>query len=97
MTKLKDRPFALIGVNVNESESKNLKERMDKEKMNWRSFVHQDAINAKWNPGTPCYYVLDPKGVIRYKWVGAPGEKAIDTALEKLIHEAGANGKKPPR
>ena len=25
-----------------------------------------------------------------------PGEKAIDTALEKLIHEAEANGKKPP-
>ena len=96
MTKWKDRPFALIGVNVNESESKNLKERMDKEKMNWRSFAHQDAINAKWNPSTPGYYVLDPKGVIRYKWIGAPGEKAIDTALEKLINEAEANRKKSP-
>jgi hypothetical protein len=53
--------------------------------MNWRSFAHQEAINAKWSPSTPSYYVLDPKGVIRYKWVGAPGEKAIDTALEKLI------------
>jgi hypothetical protein len=93
---LKDRPFALIGVNVNESESKNLKERMDKEKMNWRSFAPQDAINAQWNPSTPCYYVLDPKGVIRYKWVGAPGEKAIDTALEKLINEAEVNRKKSP-
>ena len=96
MTKLKDRPFALIGVNVNESESRNLRERMDKEKMNWRSFAHQDAINAKWNPSTPGYYVLDPKGMIRYKWIGAPGEKAIDTALEKLISEAEANRKKSP-
>ena len=96
MTKLQNRPFALIGVNVNESESRNLKERMDKEKMNWRSFAHQDAINAQWNPSTPCYYVLDPKGVIRHKWVGAPGEKAIDTALEKLISEAEANRKKSP-
>jgi nitrogen regulatory protein PII-like uncharacterized protein len=93
---LKDRPFALIGVNVNESESKNLKERMAKEKMNWRSFAHQDAINAHWNPSTPGYYVLDAKGVIRHKWVGAPGEKAIDTALEKLLHEAEGNGKKSP-
>jgi hypothetical protein len=93
VTKLKDRPFALIGVNVNGFETKNLKERMDKEKMNWRSFAHQNEINAKWNPSTPSYYVLDPKGVIRHKWVGAPGEKAIDTALEKLIHEAEANGK----
>jgi hypothetical protein len=93
---LKDRPFALIGVNVNDFESKNLKERMDKEKMNWRSFAHQEEINDKWNASTPGYYVLDPRGVIRYKWVGAPGEKAIDTALEKLINEAETNGKKSP-
>jgi len=69
---------------------------MNKEKMNWRSFAHQDAVNDKWNPSTPGYYVLDPKGVIRRKWVGAPGEKAIDTALEKLINEAETNGKKSP-
>jgi hypothetical protein len=93
---LKDRPFALIGVHVSEFESKNLKERMDKEKMNWRSFAYQEEINDKWNPSTPSYYVLDPKGVIRHKWVGAPGEKAIDTALEKLIDETEANGKKAP-
>ena len=47
-------------------------------------------------PSTPGYYVLDPRGVIRHKGVGAPSEKAIDTALEKLIHEAEANQKKPP-
>ena len=94
---MNDKPFALVGVNVNESESKNLKERMDKEKMNWRSFAHQEAINATWNPSTPSYYVLDPKGVIRYKWVGAPGEKAIDTALETLIAEAEGSGKGAPK
>jgi hypothetical protein len=85
---LQDRPFALIGVNVNDTESKNLKERMDTEKMNWRSFAYQVAINAKWNPSTPCYYVLDPQGVIWHKWVGAPGELAIDAALDELIREA---------
>jgi hypothetical protein len=63
---------------------------MDKEKMNWRSTADRGgAIAAKWNqPGTPLYYVLDPRGVIRYKWYGYPGEKAIDTALEKLIQAA---------
>ena len=72
-----------------------LKEVMDKEQLNWRSFVMQDTINAKWNqPGTPMYYVLDSKGVIRYKWFGSPGAKAIDTALEKLIQEAKRDGKK---
>ena len=86
----------MIGVNVSEFETKNLKERMHKEKMNWRSFAHQEAVNARWNPSTPSYYVLDSAGVIRYKWVGAPGEKAIDTALEKLINEAEGNGKESP-
>jgi hypothetical protein len=86
----------LIGINVSEFETKNLKERMDKEKMNWRSFAHQEAINAQWNPSTPSYYILDPRGVIRHKWVGAPGEKAIETALEKLIDEAQTKGKKSP-
>jgi len=93
VTRLQDRPFALIGVNVNDYETKDLKERMAQEKMNWRSFAHQEAINAKLNPSTPSYYVLDPKGVIRHKWIGAPGEKAIDTALEKLIEEAEGKGK----
>jgi hypothetical protein len=50
-------------------------------------------MSATWNLSTPSDYVLDPKGVILLKWLGAPGEEAIDTALEKLINEAGANGK----
>jgi hypothetical protein len=90
---LKDRPFALIGVNVNDRESKILKDVMAEERMNWRSFASQEAISAKWNPSTPSYYVLDPAGVIRHKWNGAPGAKAIDTALEKLIREAEPGGK----
>jgi hypothetical protein len=34
--------------------------------------------------------------VIRHKWVGPPGEKAIATAVEKLIAEAEVTGKKSP-
>ena len=82
-------------MNTNTSEAKKLKEIMDKEQLNWRSFVIQDTINAQWNqPGTPMYYVIDDKGVIRHKWFGSPGEKAIDTALEKLIQEAEADAEK---
>jgi peroxiredoxin len=44
--------------------------------------------------GTPTYYVIDVKGIIRYKWVGSPGEKAIDSALAKLIHQAEEDTKK---
>jgi hypothetical protein len=34
--------------------------------------------------------------VIRNKWLGRPGEKAIDTALEKLIKEAEGIGQNTP-
>jgi hypothetical protein len=75
---------------------------MEKEKLTWRSFadpgaIGQGAIATRWNlTGTPTLYVIDHKGVIRHKWVGSPGEKAIDTALEKLIKEAEGVGQNPP-
>ena len=51
-------------------------------------------IAAKWNgPGTPTYYVIDPAGVIRYKWVGHPGETAIDAGIDKLIKQAESDTK----
>jgi hypothetical protein len=66
---------------------------MEKQKLPWRTFV--DAGNAgagpiaiKWNlSSTPTLYVIDHKGVIRYKWAGAPGEKLIDEALGNLMKE----------
>jgi hypothetical protein len=74
--------------------AKNLKAVVKKENLTWRSFADQgDAgqgpIAAQWNlTSTPTLYALDPRGVIRYKWVGGPGEKAIDAALNELINEA---------
>ncbi len=83
----------LVGVNVNEAQGKNLKEIMDTENLPWRSFAYREAINAKWGNYTPAYYVIDHKGVIQNKWIGYPGEQAIDAALEKLIKEAKEKGK----
>ena len=98
MKKLEEKPFALLGVNTNDSEAKKLRAVMDREKLNWRSFVIQETILEQWNnPGTPMYYVIDPQGVIRHKWVGYPGEKALDTALEELILEAERTGKDSPK
>jgi hypothetical protein len=100
VTKLKDRPFALVGIHIGGSNAKQLKVVMAKEKLTWRSFV--DAGNAgagpiatKWNlSATPSFYLLDHKGVIRHKWAGAPGEKALDAALDKLI-KAAEEARKP--
>jgi hypothetical protein len=85
-------------VNTNGYSAAELKKVMDLEKLNWRSFAdakqgegYFGPICAQWNLiGTPTLYVLDHKGVIRHKWLGGPGEQAIDRALDELIKEAKA-------
>jgi hypothetical protein len=103
VTNLKDKPFALVGIHIGGLNAKQLKEVMDKEKITWRSFVDAgDAgagpIATTWNlSATPTFYVIDHKGVISYKWAGAPGEKVLDAALDKLIKAVEENGKNSPR
>lgn len=90
MTKLADKPFALIGVNTICTDASKLKAVVAKEDLNWLSIVTTDAIQLAWNnPGTPAYYILDHRGTIRHKWVGNPGGAAIDAALDALIEAAG--------
>ena len=97
MQQLAEKPFALLGVHGNDYEPKKLKEVMEKEKLNWRS-ISDRGVAAKWSArGTPTYYVIDHRGVIRYKWTGYPGAKAIDTALEKLIKDAEGKGDNAPK
>ena len=43
---------------------------------------------------TPTVFVLDHKGLIRYRQIGIPDKKAIDEVLNKLIKEAEANDKR---
>jgi hypothetical protein len=98
VTNLKDKRFALIGVHVGGTTTRQLKQVM-KEKLPWRSFADAGSAGAgpiatKWNhSATPTLYVIDHNGVIRYKWAGAPGEKVMDAALAQLIELAGANAK----
>jgi hypothetical protein len=79
---------------------------MAKEMLPCRSFVdprghHEQGfpgrISNQWNlEGTPTLYLIDHKGVIRYKWLGNAGEKIIDEAIEKLVKEAEGGGKIRP-
>jgi peroxiredoxin len=101
VTKLKDKPFALIGVHIGGTNAQQLQQVMDKEKLPWRSFA--DAGNAgagpiatKWNlSATPTFYLIDHRGVIRHKWAGPPGETVLDAAIKKLIRVAEEDGRRP--
>jgi len=94
--QLAGKPFALLGVHGFDYAPPKLKKVMEKEKLNWRSLSSHD-VAAKWSArGTPTYYIIDPQGVIRSKWVGYPGAKTLDTRLEELLKEAEGNAKKVP-
>jgi hypothetical protein len=103
VTNLKGKPFALIGVHIGGLNAKQLKGVAAKQQITWRSFVDTGNAGAgpiatKWNlSATPTLYVIDHRGVIRHKWAGAPGEKVIDAALDKLIKVAEESGKLSPR
>lgn len=103
MKTLKDKPFALIGVNIVGQTPEKLKQVMLKEKLPWRSFadtgiIGQGPISATWNyPATPTFYIIDQKGVIRNKWIGSPGPKTIDDNLEKLFAESEKPGLPGPK
>ena len=94
MAKLRDKPFALLGIHVGGCDAKKVKEVVDKEKLTWRSFVDGGMAGAgpiatKWSlSATPTFYLIDHNGVIRNKWSAPPGEKILDAALEKLLHAA---------
>jgi peroxiredoxin len=100
---LKDQSFVLIGVHVGGLNAKQLKEVMDKEKLPWRSFVDvgnagAGTIARKWDHNsTPTFFLIDHKGVIRFKWVGVPGEKVLDAALDKLITAVEGKGRNPAK
>ena len=90
--RLADKPFVLIGVN-SDQDRKELKKVLEKENITWRSFWDGGNTNgplaSKWNVhGWPTIYVLDDKGVIRYKNVR---EKAMDNAVNALLREMGVD------
>jgi Thioredoxin-like len=93
--KLEGKPFVILGVN-SDTDRAEIKKVIEKEEITWRSFWNDGTggpISTKWNVrGWPTVYILDPKGVIRYKSVGA-NEKAIDATIEKLLKETEAGTK----
>ncbi len=87
--RLKDKPFALIGINSDtdkdyyHSEAKSMG-------VTWRSFWAGPRgtggpIPSKWGVrGWPTIYVLDHKGVIRFTGTRGP---AMDKAVDQLLGE----------
>jgi thiol-disulfide isomerase/thioredoxin len=90
--KLKGKPFVLVGVSVDE-EKETLTNFMERNPMPWTHWWNGesggivDQLNVE---SYPTIYVLDDKGVIRYKNVR--GED-MDKAVERLLAETAKKSK----
>ena len=85
--RLENKPFALLGINSDPKER--LREVMKKENITWRSWWDGGDTNGPiaraWNvSGWPTIYILDHKGMIRFK---GPRGEAMDKAVDQLLAE----------
>jgi thiol-disulfide isomerase/thioredoxin len=87
MKRLEDKPFVLLGFN-GDDEVTTAKRVAQRECMNWRSWWDRGrhaTIIRRWNVvGWPTTYVLDTRGVIRYKNLR---DQELDEAINTLIKE----------
>jgi hypothetical protein len=95
--KLKDEPFALIGMN---SDSKDvLRKAMASERITWRSFWDGGStggpIATRWNVhGWPSIFILDEEGVIRARDLrdDAMEKKVVELLADKKAKETAKSG-----
>jgi hypothetical protein len=90
--RLENKPFALLGINFDKTPA-DLKRVEKKAEITWRSwFDGEDGpIGKAWHIRyLPTVYVLDAKGVIRFK--DLRGEE-LDKAVDKLLKEMESGGK----
>jgi hypothetical protein len=83
------RPFALLGVNADESPDK-LRQVLREKNLPWRAWWDGPGgpISRQWGVGGfPTVILLDHHGVIRYRFEGAPSPDRLDAAVEELLKE----------
>ena len=90
VSRLKDKPFALLGINSDASREA-LKPILEREQITWRSWFDGSGgpIAKAWKvQGWPTMYIVDHKGVIRKEYLGSPGGEVLDKEIDALLAEA---------
>ncbi len=92
MERYQGKPFALLGVNIDNNPKKVV--TLQKEgQLTWRSFCGgADEIVAAYGVrAIPTVVLIDPKGVVRAAWV-APDTSELDKKLDELVAAAEVGG-----
>jgi hypothetical protein len=95
--QMSSKPFAMVGVSC-DTPGEDYTKLCQSKGVSWRSFMdcgQFGPINTAWNiHKLPSIFVLDAKGVIRFKDVR--GEK-MDQAVETLLAEMEGHRSEPPK
>lgn len=85
--RLQSQPFALIGIN-SDGDADKVKQILKDQEITWRQAIDGSTsgpLAKRWNIHSwPSIFVVDAKGIIRYKSVR---EKAMDDAVDTLLAE----------
>ena len=101
--KWKDKPFALIGVNSDGTNTEEglakFREKVKEAQMTWRSFRDESTdpkVSDTWHvQGWPTLYYIDHEGVIRHKNVRE--EQEMEKVLGEMIAAAEKAAATPKR
>ena len=88
--KYQDTPFTILGINT-DTDKDEYRRKAEEMKVTWRSAWMGSTSNpissAFKVSGYPTVLLLDGKGTIRKKWLGAPQADALETAIDELLAE----------
>jgi hypothetical protein len=85
VNEMKNRPFALVGVN-SDKDLEEIRTIVKEKDLNWRSFQNQPegatkSISSAWSVrGWPTMVILDEE--MRIHYIGHDGDKAIEKAKQ---------------
>ena len=93
--RLSDKPFVLLGINSDEDREE-IQKTIKDESITWRSWWDNGSpegpIQTQWQvTQRPAIYILDAKGVIRFKNIGAEN---LDAAIDSLLEEPARGDKR---
>ncbi len=85
--RLQSQPFALLGIN-SDGDADKVKQILKDQEITWRQAIDgttRGPLAKRWNiKSWPTIFVIDAKGVIRYKNVR---EEKMDEAVDALLAE----------
>ena len=99
MKRLAGKPFTLLGIN-SDADREALKTTNKKQQITWRSWWDEGSkfgpIQTKWQVDQrPVVYILDAKGVIRYKSMVSVDGDDLGEVVDSLLEELAAKSRKP--